>query len=99
VEIAVVLLILLSCLCTLFGLFHNVTLQIPRYVLFSAFLPLTFSLWTTFLIDRFGYSHFGVLFAGGAISIGLVTFVDTPLINYCLRENSFFLGEYWMADF
>lgn len=87
VNASVVLLLILSIGDVVCSLFPNVELQLFRFVLFSIWYPFTFATWVTFIAKRFGFTHFGGIFAVIAAVTGFVVMANNVMIDYAVANG------------
>jgi hypothetical protein len=79
VYASAILLLTLSAVETACSLSTNLHVQVFRFVLFSIWYPFTFATWVTFQAHKFGYTHFGGLYAIIAVTSGSVNFTNDAL--------------------
>jgi len=87
----IILCVIMSCVSSGCGLVMSLDLQIFRFILFSAYFPYIYALWCSFIAMKFGFENYGILYGLVAICAGLVNLASTPISNYALQTNDFFL--------
>jgi len=90
INAGIYFLIFLTTVSSIIGMINNMPAQIVNFLVFSVYFPYIYSLWATFLILRFGYDNYGVLYAGVALTAGIVNLAGTPLADYAAKHNNFF---------
>jgi len=79
----------LSCIGHALGIIRNMPLQIVRFVVFSTYFPYTYTLWADFIVKKFGFSTYGVLFGVVAAVSGVFGFATTALVNFAVTTNQY----------
>lgn len=101
-NVALLLLILLSCISSVCGMITNVSestfgaLQITRMFVFSTYYPMIYGVWAFFIIKKFGSENFGVLYGLIAIIAGVVNLAaSNPLVDLSLNKEN---GSFFKAN-
>jgi len=81
--------VVLSTAAHAIGIMRILPLQIVRFVLFSIFYPFTYTLWADFIVKKFGFANYGVLFGMVAAVAGVLSFATTALVDFTLNTGQF----------
>eukprot|EP01114_Cavostelium_apophysatum_P013383 TRINITY_DN3231_c0_g1_i1.p1 TRINITY_DN3231_c0_g1~~TRINITY_DN3231_c0_g1_i1.p1 ORF type:complete len:452 (+),score=11.25 TRINITY_DN3231_c0_g1_i1:62-1417(+) len=83
-------LLTLNAISSGIGLVQYLPIQIVNFITFSMYYPYIYGYWSTFLVYRFGFDNYGVLFAGVAIVAAVLSLAGTPLSNLATTPDQTF---------
>lgn len=98
INVGILLFVVLSTSAHAIGIIRILPLQIFRFVIFSIYYTFTYTLWADFIIKKFGFANYGVLFGIVAAVAGAFSFATTFLVDFTLNTGQFdWMNTFWIG--
>jgi len=82
VDVSGIFLVILSGISSFIGFIEYLPIQVINFFVFSMYFPYIYGYWCSFIVVKFGFEDYGVLYAGVAITAGVVNLAGIPLATY-----------------